>query len=136
MTRRRIIGAAMVTMAALAACGHPADAGGSHRQTRVVPALAVALSGPAQPGDRQLRLRVSMSALSDGPDPIDHIEVHQDIKQIGIKVWVRERTPAPDEQVSNSARSYEKSVSLDQPVGIAVVVDLAATPATTLPESK
>lgn len=131
MTRWRITGAAMVTMAALAACGHPADAGGAQRQTRVVPALAVALDSPAQPGDRQLRLRVSMSALSDGPDPIDHIEVHQDVKQIGIKVWVRERIPASDEPVSNSARSYQKSVSLDQPVGTAVVVDLAANPATT-----
>jgi hypothetical protein len=136
MIRRMIPGAAMVTMAALAACGHPGDAGQSQRETRVVPALAVALESPAQPGDRQLRLRVSMSALSDGPDPVDHIEVHQDVKQIGIKVWVRERIPAPNEPVSNSARSYQESVSLDQPVGTAVVVDLAANPATTLPESK
>ncbi|MDG4786934.1 hypothetical protein O7626_13515 [Micromonospora sp. WMMD1102] len=129
--RRRV--AAMVVLstvvAAPAACAG-ADPGGGPATPRLVPALSLALERGPRPADRELRLRVGMSALADG---IDRIEQRRDGEQLGLLVWVRERAPGPTEAVPNSARVASTTVPLDAPVGTARVVDLASRPPRPVP---
>ncbi|MFY1692144.1 hypothetical protein [Plantactinospora sp. WMMB782] len=130
--RRRV--AAMVVLSTVvatpAACAGADPGGGGPATPRLVPALSLALEQGPRPADRELRLRVGMSALADG---IDRIEQRRDGEQLGLLVWVRERAPGPTEAVPNSARVESTTVPLDAPVGTARVVDLATRPPRPVP---
>lgn len=118
-------------LAAVAACGGSAPA--EPAPIRVVPALNVALARQPAATDRQLHLRVAMSALSDSARPVDRVDVQRDAGQVRLRVWVRERTPHADEPVSNSAVVREHVVDLDQPVGDATAVDASTEPPRPVP---
>jgi hypothetical protein len=119
--------AVVVALAAMTAgCADPEPG------TRVEPALSLVLDEAPRPEDREVRIRVGMSALAQG---IDRVEVRREGDRIGVEVWVRNRVPGADEAVSNSARTEVRVVPLDELVGTANVVDLLASPPTALPEA-
>ncbi|MGX7672869.1 hypothetical protein [Plantactinospora sp. DSM 117369] len=130
--RRRV--AAMVVLSTVAAtpaaCAGADRSGGGPASSRVVPALSLTLERSPAPGDRELRIRVAMSALADG---IDRVEQRRDGDQVGLLVWVRERAPGPAEEVPNSARVESTAVPLGAPVGTARVVDLSTQPPRPVP---
>ncbi|GIG91158.1 hypothetical protein [Plantactinospora endophytica] len=125
--------AAMVVLSTVAATP-VACAGGEPGKDattpRVVPALSLTLDHSPGPADRELRIRVGMSALADG---VERVEQRRDGDQLGLLVWVRERAPGPAEEVPNSARVETTVVPLDAPLGAARVVDLSAEPPRPVP---
>ncbi|GAA3750363.1 hypothetical protein GCM10022225_38280 [Plantactinospora mayteni] len=129
--RRRV--AAMVvfsTVAATPAACAGADPDPGAASSRVVPALSLTLERGPEPADRELRIRVGMSALADG---IDRVDQSRDGDQLGLLVWVRERAPGPAEEVPNSARVESTVVPLGTPFGTARVVDLSTRPPRPVP---
>ncbi|KAA2262397.1 hypothetical protein F0L68_14125 [Solihabitans fulvus] len=95
---------------------------------RVLPAPGVVLAKPARPSDRELHLRVLLSALSNRPDAVDHVEVSRDGHQLGVQVWVRERVAHRNEAVPLAGLIRTEVVQLNEPVGNAKIVNLAASP--------
>ncbi|AVT28496.1 MULTISPECIES: hypothetical protein [unclassified Plantactinospora] len=129
--RRRVVAMVVLsTVAATPAACAGADPGGDPASPRVVPALSLTLERSPGPADRELRIRVAMSALADG---IDRVEQRRDGDRLGLLVWVRERAAGPAEAVPNSARVESTAVPLDEPVGTARVVDLSTRPPRPVP---
>ncbi|SDY48230.1 hypothetical protein SAMN05444365_102397 [Micromonospora pattaloongensis] len=126
----------LVAVAAFAATATPlsgcaaGDPGGAHDQWRVVPATGLLLEGAPTAADTELRVRVTTDALTDPTDPVDHVDVRREADRIGIRIWLRERVPAPDEKVPNYAGMHTEVVTLDGPVRGATVVDLSSDPPT------
>lgn len=136
MTSRKWFAVVAVTLVTattcLAGCGRPGPGEGVS-QWRIVPASGLRFERPPAPGDTQLRISVTINALTDPADPVDHVDLRREPSRLGIGIWLRERVPEPDEKIPNYAGTHTETVRLDSPVGAATVVDLSADPPTPIP---